>query len=230
MRSRRTAVSWSTVEARRSAVAFMPAPPRPRAAGAPGAASDEQAREHEQRADPGRGRRVLAERDDPEHRGGERLGEDDRRRLAARQVAQPAREEHVGQRGRDGGQVDRHRQPAGRRQEAGPGDDQRGQQEQAGAAEAGRHDALGRLARVEHALAEHRVGGIPDAGGHGKGDAGRIDRRAAVAGEQQDADGGERRRLGPARAQPLAVDQAPEHARPRPGRCRWRPPCPPRRR
>ena len=46
---------------------------------------------------------------------------------------------------------------------------QRGQQEQAGAAEAGRHDAFGRLARVEHALAEHRVGGIPDAGRHGKG-------------------------------------------------------------
>ena len=77
------------------------------------------------------------------------------------------------------------RQPAGRRQEAGAGDDQRRQQEQAGAAEAGGHDAFGRLARVEHALAEHRVGGIPDAGGHGKGDAGRVDRRAAVAREQQ---------------------------------------------
>ena len=39
-----------------------------------------------------------------------------------------------------------------------------------------------------------------------------VDRRAAVAGEQQDADRGEGRRLRPPRAQPLAVDQAPEHA------------------
>ena len=101
--------------------------------------------------------------------------------------------------------------PPGVAEETGPGDEQHGQQEQAGAAEAGRHDAFGGLARVEHALAEHRVGGIPDAGRHGKGDAGRVDRCAAVAREQHDAHRGEGRGLGPARAQPLAVDQAPEH-------------------
>ena len=106
--------SWSTVEARRSAVAFMPAARRGREAPATGRREDEQPAEHEQRADPGRGRRVLAERDDPEHRGGERLGEDDRGRLAAGEVAQAAREEHVGQRGGHGGQVGDHRQPAGR--------------------------------------------------------------------------------------------------------------------
>ena len=157
-------------------------------------------------------RRLLAERDDAERGGRERLGEDERRGLAARQRPQAAGEEDVRERGRDRAEIQGEAGPPALVRNPGPAIARTGTSSTAappnpaaitpsGAFPA----AMRRLLRTVH-VAYPRPAMIASAIPAGSTVA------AAVAGEQDDARGGAHRRERPAAGEPLAVDDPPERA------------------
>ena len=189
---RSAAASASTVETRASSSrAVMPGPVAGRAGRAGAASASSPARTSAApiaATAPGRSPSAST----PSAGRGQRLGERERRGLAGRELAQPAGEQHVGERGRDRAEEQRHREPVRGGDPRRVAEHEHRQQQDGAERERGRHDALGRVAAAQHPLGQDRVGRVAGAGDHGEHDPERVGggarrRRARAAGRRQQA-------------------------------------------